>query len=191
MRMPVLETDRLLIRPLEPRDLDSVCELFSAIGWDDASIGSAEQRGRRQSWLDWSIRNEEELARLHQPPYGDRAIGLRSNGNFVGLCGLVPRIEPFAQLPSLGAKQNSASTPEVGLFWAVARVAQRRGYAVEAARALVQFAFKTLKLTRLIAGTEHDNQASIGVMRRLGMRIEKNPFAEPQWFQTQGILEAT
>jgi hypothetical protein len=27
-------------------------------------------------------------------------------------------------------------------------------------------------------------------MRKLGMRIESNPFAEPKWFQVVGSLEA-
>src|SRR4051812_1559936 len=41
---------------------------------------------------------------------------------------------------------------------------------------------------RIVAATEHDNLASIGVMRRLGMRIERNPDPEPHWFQTVGVL---
>jgi hypothetical protein len=50
-------------------------------------------------------------------------------------------------------------TPEVGLFWA-----------------------------RIVATTENDNTRSIAVMRRLGMTIERNPSAEPRWFQTVGVL---
>ena len=188
MRMPVLETERLLIRPLTASDFEPVCDLFTAIGWD-ASIAAAEQRARRKSWIDWSIRNEEELARLHQPPYGDRAIVAREDESFIGLVGFVPRIEPFAQLPSFGAKSAAPTTAEVGLFWAIAPHLQRRGYAVEAASALIKFAFEVLKLGRIIVGTDHDNEASIGVMRKLGMRIERNPSPEPPWFQVCGILE--
>jgi len=189
MRMPSLETERLLIRPLVEDDLNSVCELFSAVGWDDSSFSAAEERARRKSWLDWSIRNEEELARLHQPPYGDRAIVLREDKGFIGLVGFVPRLEPFAQLPGFGAKSSAPTTAEVGLFWAIAPRAQRRGYAAEAARALIEFAFVTLKLARIIAGTDHGNEASMGVMRKLGMRIEANPYPYPSWFQVCGILE--
>ena len=191
MRMPTLETERLLIRPLAANDFESVCDLFSAIGWDDAFISATEQRARRKSWLDWSIRNEEELARLHQPPYGDRAVKLREDESFIGIVGFVPRVEPFAQLPSFGARNAPPTTAEVGLFWAITPHAQRRGYAVEAAGALIRFAFEILKLGRIVVGTDHDNEASMAVMRKLGMRIETNPFPDPPWFQVCGILERT
>jgi RimJ/RimL family protein N-acetyltransferase len=41
----------------------------------------------------------------------------------------------------------------------------------------------------MVATTTYDNAASMGVMRKLGMRIEKNPYEEPQWFQLVGILD--
>lgn len=37
----------------------------------------------------------------------------------------------------------------------------------------------------------YDNLASIGVMKKLGMRIEKNPLAEPPWLQIVGVLDFT
>jgi len=36
--------------------------------------------------------------------------------------------------------------------------------------------------------TEYDNLASQGVMRRLGMKLEKTPFPDPPWLQVVGIL---
>ena len=50
-------------------------------------------------------------------------------------------------------------------------------------------AFSTLKLKRIVATTTYDNAALMGVMRKLGMRIERNPMSEPLWFQVVGILE--
>jgi hypothetical protein len=40
-----------------------------------------------------------------------------------------------------------------------------------------------------VATTEHANIASIGVMRKLGMRIERNSLSEPPWLQVVGVLE--
>ena len=54
---------------------------------------------------------------------------------------------------------------------------------------MVAYAFAQLRLRRVVATTEHDNARSISVMRRLGMRLERNPLAEPAWFQTVGILD--
>ena len=47
-----------------------------------------------------------------------------------------------------------------------------------------------LRLKRVVAMTTYDNRASIGVMEKLGMRIERNPFPDPEWAQVTGILEA-
>ena len=66
---------------------------------------------------------------------------------------------------------------------------QRQGYAAEAARAVVNYAFGALNLGRIVATTQFDNVASMGVMRRLGIPIEKNPFSDPPWFQVVGTLE--
>ena len=44
-------------------------------------------------------------------------------------------------------------------------------------------------LQRIVATTTYDNTASIGVMRRLGMTIERNPLPEPIFMQVVGVLE--
>jgi [ribosomal protein S5]-alanine N-acetyltransferase len=66
---------------------------------------------------------------------------------------------------------------------------QGRGLATEAARALVSVVFDVLKVGRIMAGTEYDDFASIALMRKLGMRIERNPFPSPAWFQVTGVLQ--
>ena len=54
---------------------------------------------------------------------------------------------------------------------------------------LVDHAFGHLRLRRIVATTNFENVGSIGVMRKLGMRIEKNPHQEPPWLQVVGVLE--
>ncbi|ADO76004.1 GNAT family N-acetyltransferase [Stigmatella aurantiaca] len=190
MQVPLLETKRLKIRALSLEDLESCHRLYVGIGWADAALSDEANREQRQRWLEWTIRSREQQALLHQPPYGERAVVLAQSGQFVGLVGLVPWLEPFGQLPFFGGKAGARTTAEVGLFWALLPEAQGRGYATEAARALIDAAFNTLNLARILAGTERGNHASRAVMRRLGMRIEENPFPEPPWFQVAGILEA-
>jgi RimJ/RimL family protein N-acetyltransferase len=82
-------------------------------------------------------------------------------------------------------------TPEFGLFYAISPAQQRHGYATEAAQALVEYAFRQLHVKRVVATTDYANVGSIGVMRKLGMRIEKNPLATPPWLQIVGVLENT
>jgi len=189
--MPTLKTERLIIRPCKMEDLEACHRLYLDIGWADMTEGDSANRERRRKWLEWTVRNYEELARLQQPPYGERVVELKNANQFAGLVGLVPLLKPFAQLAFFGglAPDFAPFSAEVGLFWAITPTLQRRGIATEAASAMINYAFETLRLGRILAGTEYDNVASIGVMRRLGMRIERNPYSVPEWFQIHGVLE--
>lgn len=188
--IPILQTERLEIRPLRADDLDACHQLNRDVGWTDAALSDAENRARRASWLDWTIASYRELERLHQPPIGERAVVDRSTGRFVGMVGLVPCLAPFAQLPSFGGIEHARASAELGLFWAISPARQRQGLASEAAAALIDYAFAVRNVGRLIATTEYDNAGSIGVMRRLGMTIERNPFPDPFYLQVVGRLEA-
>jgi RimJ/RimL family protein N-acetyltransferase len=192
--MPTLETARLRIRPFVMEDLPDVHRLLD-VELREADLGADESGtlADRARWLQWTVLNYEQLARLRQPPYGDRAVMLKSTGQLIGACGFVPCLNPFEQLPifaSAGAPVGqSLYTTEFGLFYAISPAQQRQGYATEAAQALVEYAFRHLSLKRVVATTGHENRASIGVMRKLGMRIERNPRDEPPWLQMVGVLE--
>jgi [ribosomal protein S5]-alanine N-acetyltransferase len=186
LTMPVLETDRLSIRPFQSSDLEAIHTI------SNQAFGEISLEARRD-WLEWTIANERNLANLYQPPYGDRAIILKVDGTLLGSVGLVPCLGPFGLLPYFQSRNKLPakrfSTPEMGLFWALGSSYRGEGYATEAARALTDYAFQHLGLLRIVATTEHTNTASIAVMQRLGMTIQRNPGHEPAWFQVVGILE--
>jgi RimJ/RimL family protein N-acetyltransferase len=187
--MPTLETQRLIVRPFALDDLDDAHRILDL----DAKMDE-QPRDERRHWLQWSVMNYVELAKLAQPPYGDRAVVLKSTGRLIGVCGLVPLLMPFGKLPYYRAlapdARDDLTFPEVGLFWTIDSAFRHQGYATEAARALVEFAFGQLNLRRILATTEYTNLASIGVMLRLGMRIDKNATpGSPPYLQVAGILE--
>jgi RimJ/RimL family protein N-acetyltransferase len=183
-----LDTSRLSIRPLTMDDLDGIHTILNAC------FGESPLDERRE-WLDWTVRNYRALANLHQPPYGERAITLKATGELIGAVGLVPSFGPFQRLASFrkhGEPDDTFNQPEFGLFWAIAPSHQRKGYAVEAAQALIDFMFKEMGIRRIIATTEYDNEGSQAVMRKLGMTVEQNPTpGEPFWFQVVGTLYNT
>lgn len=193
-RVPVLETDRLLIRPFALGDLMDVHRLLD-IELGDASLGADKMQtvSEREQWLQWAVANYEQLEKLRQPPYGDRAIVLKAANQLIGACGYVPCLNPFEQMPGFAGERPPGAvrcTTEFGLFYAVSPAHQRRGYATEAARALIDFAFQQLRLKRVIATTDYENTASLGVMRKLGMRIVSNPLPDPPWLQAVGVIES-
>lgn len=62
------------------------------------------------------------------------------------------------------------ATHEIG--WVISSGQQGRGYATEAAGALMDFAFSTLRRHRMVATCQPENVASWRVMEKLGMRRE-------------------
>lgn len=188
LNMPVLETPRLWIRPFTLADLEAAHQVIDYT--DGQETTSLEER---RIWLEWTVRNYPALASMYQPPYGDRAIALKSTGEVVGACGLAPALGPFGLLPyfqdKVPADQAHRNLPEMGLYWALAEAHRGQGYATEAARALIDFTFAGLEMARIVATTEYANLPSQRVMQRLGMHLERNPHPEPFWFQVVGILE--
>lgn len=183
--MPVLMTPRVTVRPFGLADLEVCHQLLDHEAWQ-----TGRPLDERRQWLEWTVGNYTALAQLYQPPYGDRAIVLRTTGELIGSVGLVPALGPFDRLPSFaGQPAIDYFTPEFGLFWAVRPAQRGQGYAAEAARAMIDFMFAEFRLRRIVAQPEADNLASQGVMRRLGMRLERNPRPEPAWFQVVGVLE--
>ena len=195
--MPLLETERLIIRPFVLPDFDAIYRILD-VELGEATADAAQLaavQAARWEWLEWSVLNYTALARLHQPPYGDRAIVLRASGELIGACGYAPVLLPFAQLPAFRPAGVAVTEPvrnssEIGLYWAISPAHQRQGYAAEAGAALIRYAFAGLNLQRIVATTTYDNPASMGVMRKLGMAIERNPLPEPPWLQVVGVLEA-
>jgi len=175
-------------------DLDDIHQILDIdLNTADLATEGTKTRNERQQWLQWTILNYKELARLNQPPYADRAVVLKQTQQVIGACGFVPCLAPFGQLPSWQSASHEAVThfnsPEFGLFYAFSPAYQRQGYATEATKALIDYAFAQLHLERIVATTTYENLASIGVMRKVGMRIEKNPYPDPPWFQVVGALE--
>jgi RimJ/RimL family protein N-acetyltransferase len=182
--MRSLETTRLLIRAFTPADVATYSRLLDE-AFGPSAYGSRDQK---RAIFDYQVSADAGMALLHQPPYGDRAIVLRDSGDIVGSVGFAPCLMPFGLLPSFEATHRFTS--EIGLFWALFPEHQGLGYATDAAAAMVSYAFDVLQLRRIVATTEHDNTRSLNVMRRLGMRIERNPGPEPGWFQSVGILDS-
>jgi RimJ/RimL family protein N-acetyltransferase len=93
--------------------------------------------------------NQVEEAHAH-------ALELRADGTLVGHMIFHPWFAP--------------RTYEVG--WVLASQFHGRGYATEAARALIEHGFRTLGLHRIIATCQPENPPSWRVMEKLGMRRE-------------------
>jgi RimJ/RimL family protein N-acetyltransferase len=161
-----LETERLVLRPFEAGDLDALY-----------AIQSDEESAR---WLYNEPRTlgetQDLLARLVA---GDRysaegdwltaAVIKRETGQFVGDV----TMQWVSELHRTG---------EIGFIFD--RAYQGRGYATEAARALLAFGFDGMGFHRVIGRTEARNTASARVLEKLGMRLEAH-LVENEWVKNE------
>ena len=180
MKLEYLETARLRIRQFTDDDLDHCLQFRREV------FGLDEPRAKAQSWLKWTIDSYRELAYLGQPPYADYAIVLKDSGEFLGSAGIVPTVVPWGALK--GDAQDTLASPEIGLFWGILPEQRRRGFAAEAAGALLEFLFAELNARQVVATTEHNNIASQRTMEKLGMKLFNNPNSEPHWCQVVGLI---
>ncbi|MGH2442564.1 MAG: GNAT family N-acetyltransferase [Chloroflexota bacterium] len=187
--LPAMSAERVIVRPFTLEDLEEVHGVMDMDALREPAGQARLTRSQRWDWLQWTVAGYLQFALLNQPPFGDRAIVLRNTGSMIGVCGLVPSVWPVSPAGGEVVDANPARTAEMGLYWAIAREHRGQGYASEAARLLIQYAFETLHLHRIVATTERSNRASQGVMRTLGMRIEEYPGANPPWFQLIGIID--
>lgn len=148
--MIILKTKRLILRTWEDRDLDPmteinqdplVCEFLPEIG--NITV----------------TKNLIQRFMSHYERYGftSYAMELKSSGELIGFAGLL--IVSF----------EAHFTPAVEIGWRLASGHWGNGYATEAAKAIVDFAFTTLKLEEIVSFTVEKNIRSRRVMEKIGM----------------------
>jgi RimJ/RimL family protein N-acetyltransferase len=145
---PTLHTARLRLRPVTSADADALFALHSnpnVLRYWDAPPWSERARAERFIATCRQIAEAGSGARLVM----ERA----SDGAFIGWCGLT---------------QWNADYRSASLGYCLSDVAWGYGYATEAARALLQWAFVTLDLNRVQAETDTRNVASARVLEKLG-----------------------
>ena len=143
----------------------------------------------RQRWLQWTVLGYEMFSMLDQPHYGERAIVLKESGEIIGAVGIVPYLDTFDNVTAFHRVSSAPATAEVGLFWAIDPAHQRKGFAPEAAHALLEYLFTHEKLGRIIATTGYENLPSQKVMKKLGMTIHHLEEPQPPDQFVVGVLE--
>ncbi len=187
MKMPQFETERLIVRDFVDSDLETRRQMLI----DAFGAAAAPPLEESADWMTWTRLNVRELARIYQPPFGDRAIVLKESGALIGSVGLVAQMVPWGVLPDYrapGQPPHTFTSSEFGLFWAIESPYRGNAYAAEAAQPMIAFVFETLRARRVVAKTERLNLASQRVMIKLGMTIHHNPGPEPFWLEVVGVV---
>ncbi len=178
-----LVSERLIIRELTEGDLAFTHRVRAECFQNTDPISDT------QAWLEWTVRSYRALESLHQPPYGEYAVVHRESSALVGEVGIVPSVVPWGVLrDDTPQEKRLLVSPEFGLFWATVPEHQGLGYAVEAARLIIDFLFNIHQVKQVVATTEFNNPASQRVMQKLGMTLYHNSTGEPFWCEVVGLL---
>ena len=96
---------------------------------------------------------------------GLNAIILKSEERYIGRAGLHP-----------------AAGGATGIGFYIAPAYWGRGFATEAARAVIEYGFGTLALSRIVAQVETGSAASSRVLQKLGFRLVRHEAGDPRSF---------
>jgi NAD-dependent deacetylase len=148
-----IRTPRLTLEPLLPADLDDAHAL-----WTDADV-------RRYLWDDKVVPREtvEAVLLASARDFSRGRFGLwgayddRAPDRLAGFCGL----------------RSEGIAPEPELLFGLYRSHWGSGLAHEAARAVMDHAFRVLGLPAIVAATDVPNERSARTLERLGMTFER------------------
>jgi RimJ/RimL family protein N-acetyltransferase len=169
----IAETPRLWLRAWREEDLDALQAYFGDPEVMRYITGEPMDRERCREFLGRRLAMQQEWqvqfwALCKKRPDGVR----REDDEVIGHCGLAPsdivredgRPFPPSGMPGAGERI------QVELGYALRRSEWRKGYTTEASRAALKHGFERLSLERIVALADPRTEASLAVMRTLGMR---------------------
>jgi [ribosomal protein S5]-alanine N-acetyltransferase len=152
MALAKIETARLRMRPFVTDDVDEIHRIWLDPGvrrylWDDEAIS----RETAASVIDRSIASFEKSG------YGLWAVFAHGEDSMIGFCGYCFFHDP----------------PQLELLYGIASPYWGKGFATEAARAMIRCGFEEHLFDRIVASTDAPNLASVRVMEKAGRTFEK------------------
>lgn len=148
----VIETNRLLLQELTLEDSDKLSLVLTdpvSMKYYPRPFTSEEVK----NWILWNIENYKKYG------FGLWAVILKDGNEFIGDCGITMQ------------EVEEQSYPEIGYH--IIKEYWRKGYASEAAKACIDFAFTAKKMETVISYMKADNIPSRGVAEKNGMHFVK------------------
>ena len=149
----VLETTRLRLIEFTVEDADFVYMLLNSPTWlkyiGERGVHSPEDAEKY-------IRDKYMLS-YKENGFGLYKVVLKDVNLPIGMCGLVKR----------------ETLDDVDIGFALHSGYERKGYAFEAASAVMNHAIKVLNIKRIVAITSIANESSINLLKKLGMKFER------------------
>lgn len=153
MKTPVLDTERLHLRPFRETDAKDVFETWES----DPDVAkymfwtSHNDIAKTREWLSF------ELGQIEKPDWYRFALVLKDSGALIGT--VILYYEEEVNCWEIGYNLGKQ-------YWG-------RGYTTEAVKAVIDFAKKELQICQIVGRYAKENPASGHVMDKLGFQFEK------------------
>ena len=149
----MLETDRLILRHLSTDDAEFILELLN----EPSFLRFIGDKGVRtlEDARDYILNGPVDM--YNRFGFGLYLTELKGNGAPIGICGLIKRD---------GLEDVDIGFAFLPRFWG-------KGYAYEAASAVMTYGKDVLGIKRIVAITSPDNHASGRLLEKLEMRFER------------------
>jgi ribosomal-protein-alanine N-acetyltransferase len=146
-----LQTERLITRFLTDDDISPWANFFRDKEATEflSTFGHASCEDMSKFWL------EKQLARYKEKRYGLQALIHKATGEFIGQCGLVA--------------QKVEGVPEMEIGYHIFKRYWGQGYATEAARCFINYAFKNNLAPSVISIIDINNIKSQRVAEKNGL----------------------
>jgi RimJ/RimL family protein N-acetyltransferase len=148
-----LQTNRLLLRPFSENDAEGLARVLCDSETAQFIGGPKTREEARES----ATRMRDAFA---QRGWGTLAVVLQDTGACIGYCGVRPL----------------SCTPDVEIAFALERSSWGKGFATEAAAAVLDAAFVCLKFESVVGTVYPENVASQRVLAKLGLKFERKVF---------------
>jgi len=149
----VLETKRLVLRRMSVADAEFIFALVN----EPAFIRNIGDKGVRSLDDARAYILNGPMSSYAKHGYGLYRVDLKENGEPIGICGLLKR----------------DTLDDVDIGFALLEKFRGRGFATESAEAVMEYGRGALGLERIVAITSPDNDASIRVLGKIGLRFDK------------------
>lgn len=148
-----LQTERLMLRHFTTKDAPFILELLN----EPSFIQNIADRGVRTLDDARAYLRNGPIASYQRHGFGLLAVELQATGETMGMCGLIKR----------------DNLPDVDIGFAFLPRYWGKGYAYEAAAAVLTYGREVHKLTRIVAIVLPGNTGSINVLKKLGLTFER------------------
>lgn len=168
--MRVIETERLLIRWLTADDAPFILELLNEPSWlryiGDKGVKTLEDA---RNYIEKGPCNM-----YRRLGFGLYLVALKRTGDSIGICGLI--------------KRETLEDVDVG-FAFLQRFAGQ-GYAFESASAVLSYGRRDFDLSRIVAISSPDNEASAKLLQKLGFNFERVTRLTPEASEVKLYVQA-